>query len=176
MNKPQLVVVSFHNLNVNAVETNSGIFIGSHNAAHGWSSHHKTNSGFGSTTNATTTQCVSIVFDNDVVDAPINDADQFAVGVPLPAGPSAGAVSFHDINTNAIHTNSTISVGEVEQTGWSSHQKANSGVRGQKGINLTRGDFSAIIDNDVIDSPILDENWIPVAFGDVREGKRNVQG
>lgn len=68
------------------------------------------------------------------------------------------SIVFNQINMNGQDTNSTVSVGEVLQSGWSSHSKQNAGQVSGTGINNTINFFSSIIDNDFVDAPIHDQD------------------
>jgi hypothetical protein len=69
-------IVQFDRIMVNAMETNSGIFVGT-NTQYGWSSHSKTNaslmgiSGDGNDIGSN----LNIIYDNDGIDTPIDDRD-----------------------------------------------------------------------------------------------------
>lgn len=148
-------------LSVNSIESNSGVFIGTVIHADGWSSHSKTNAGFGNLSGAELSHCVGIVIDNDVIDTMIDDADQFLIqhaGRPAEGIHAGTGISLADINVNGMATNAALAVGEVEQTGWSSHSKRNAGVGGSKGINIARHGKSYVFDGDVVDAPIKHNN------------------
>jgi hypothetical protein len=69
-------MIAFDRIMVNAMETNSGIFVGT-NLQYGWSSHNKTNasisgiSGDGNELKAN----VNVIYDNDAIDTSIDDRD-----------------------------------------------------------------------------------------------------
>jgi hypothetical protein len=144
--------VVFNKLFVNVIETNSGIFIGVNNAI-GWSSLSKSNYGFGSASNCQLSGNISVVYDQDVVDAPIVDRKQIicrSQTEPL----SNTNVSFESVNANAMVTNCSISVGENEQIGWASHRKNNYGNGKHYGVNVLKKSVNTVEDNDHIDAPI----------------------
>lgn len=60
--------------------------------------------------------------------------------------------------------NCTVSIGENNQVGWSSHGKSNSSNSGLHGpnINVT----SIIYDNDEIDTPIMNNEFISIEQND----------
>lgn len=150
-------MISLDKLSVNSIESNSGVFIGTVIHADGWSSHSKSNAGFGSLSGVELSHCVGIVIDNDVIDTLIDDADQFLIhhgGCPAEGVHAGTGISLADINVNGMAANAAVAVGEVEQTGWSSHSKRNAGVGGSKGINITRDGKSYVFDGDIIDAPI----------------------
>lgn len=68
--------IEFDNINVNAIETTSGIFVGT-NTQLGWGAHSKSNHGFGSITGQFNfaIKAINIVMDDDVIDTPIDDRD-----------------------------------------------------------------------------------------------------
>ncbi|UUZ86313.1 hypothetical protein LJK88_24670 [Paenibacillus sp. P26] len=130
------VNIVFNKLYVNVIETNSGIFIGVNNAV-GWSSHSKSNYGLGSASNCHISGNVSVVQDQDFIDAPIIDRKQIISGTP-PEGLSNSHIDFESVNANAITTNSSISVGENDQTGWTAHRKTNYGNGKHYGLNVLK--------------------------------------
>jgi len=69
-------------------------------------------------------------------------------------------IGFGAINVNALNRNSSISVGEINQPGWSSHSKNNLGAGLLQGFNMVN-QISTILDNDVVDAPINDQDGIP---------------
>jgi hypothetical protein len=150
---PQQVVISFDKLSINSIEVNSGVFIISYINDNGWSSHRKTNNGFGAVGDSTVCGCVSVDYDNDVIDSPIQDSDHFTITNP-PIDPMNSVISFNEINVNGLENNSAISVGNMQQPGWSAHGKINAGVGGSTGILVSKHNSSGIFDNDYIDAPI----------------------
>ena len=145
-------VVVFNKMFVNAVETNSGIFVGVNNAI-GWSSHGKSNSGFGSASNCQISNSINVVNDQDVIDAPIEDRKQIIMHLPQETAANSN-VNFESINANALVRNSTISVGETSQTGWTAHHKTNYGNGKSYGLNVLKRLANCIDDKDYVDSPI----------------------
>jgi hypothetical protein len=69
------------------------------------------------------------------------------------------------ININSQNTNSTASIGENQQSGWTSNRKTNNGVGLQIGIITGTTDNTLIIDNDVIDGNMTDKDNIPSTQG-----------
>ena len=65
------------------------------------------------------------------------------------------------INVNSLNTNSTVSVGENQLSGWSSHRKTNNGVGIQVGIFTNSLNYTIIVDNDLADAQITDPDIIP---------------
>lgn len=155
---PSNTSVSLNNLNVNSVEVNSGIFIGATNMSYGWSSHSKANNGFGSFSNTTVTKSLSVIYDNDSIDSPIVDKKKFFVVKPEKKA-SKTDIQLTDINVNGLKTNAAISIGDVDQEGWSSHNKRNVGGGENNGINTSAYNHVKIIDNDQIDAPIQSSNF-----------------
>ncbi|MFC4075981.1 hypothetical protein [Salinithrix halophila] len=68
------MMVQFHSINVNAIETASGIFVGE-NFQNYWSSHNKSNAGFGGVIgwHNTVARNMNTVDDRDHIDTPIDD-------------------------------------------------------------------------------------------------------
>ncbi|MBT2659067.1 spore germination protein [Bacillus sp. ISL-18] len=65
------------------------------------------------------------------------------------------------INVNSLNTNATVSVGENQLSGWSSHRKTNNGVGIQVGIFANSLNYTIILDNDLADAQMLDPDIIP---------------
>jgi hypothetical protein len=144
--------VIFNKMFVNVIDTNSGIFIGVNNAL-GWSSHGKSNSGFGSASNCKVSGNIHVVYDQDVIDAPIEDLKNVVTHSSADSQLNSN-LHFKSINANTLLTNSTISVGENDQTAWSSHRKNNYGNGKTYGLNVLKHLVNSIKDNDWVDSPI----------------------
>ncbi|WP_058303357.1 hypothetical protein [Gorillibacterium timonense] len=83
MVRPRGIRIELGNINVNRIDSASGIFVGT-NAQWGWSSHGKSISGFGSVTGMLNrlSANVSVVYDNDLIDTPIDDRDVLAAPYP----------------------------------------------------------------------------------------------
>ncbi|UUZ86312.1 hypothetical protein LJK88_24665 [Paenibacillus sp. P26] len=75
----------------------------------------------------------------------------------------AVVVNFIAINVNTQNRDSTISIGEVVQSGWASHGKNNFGNGNMFGISAAANILNNIIDNDLVDSPIFDLQNAPTA-------------
>lgn len=161
---PSKAEVSLNNLTVNTVESNSGIFIGATNMSYGWSSHSKSNNGFGSFFNTKVTNSFCVIYDNDSIDAPIIDKKKFFVVKPK-ANPENADIHFADISVNGMSTNAAVSIGEVDQAGWSSHSKNNIGEGKNNGINTSAYNQVNIVDNDQMDAPIQNN----ISFGQNNE-------
>ncbi|WAH37228.1 hypothetical protein [Alicyclobacillus dauci] len=73
------VSVGFGNIIVNNINHTSGVFVGE-NLQFGWSAHMKVNQGFGYLMGYLNTAQINGVFiyDNDLIDAPINDYDMMS--------------------------------------------------------------------------------------------------
>lgn len=65
------------------------------------------------------------------------------------------------ININSQNTNTTASVGENQQSGWTSNRKTNNGFGVQVGLFQNTTNNTVIYDNDVIDGNMIDKNKIP---------------
>lgn len=81
--KKSNAMISFDKLSAGTVSSSSGIFNG-RNIQFGWSSHSKTNNGFGTMggNHNTMHNNLNIVFDNDQLDTPIDDRDIMWSPVP----------------------------------------------------------------------------------------------
>lgn len=73
------------------------------------------------------------------------------------------AINFVTINVNSLNRDATVAVGENNQPGWSTHGKAIFGNCQVFGISFTSNILTNVIDNDVIDSPINDQDNTPSA-------------
>lgn len=71
-------------------------------------------------------------------------------------------IIFNMINVNGQNGNGLVSIGQNQQNGWAAHSKQNMGVSMLWGVNYTVNNWSYILDNDVIDSPITD-NGVPIS-------------
>lgn len=70
------LILQFDKIFVNAMETNSGIFVGTNNQ-YAWNAHSKTNASISSISgdgNEFQNTC-NVIFDDDAVDTPIDDRD-----------------------------------------------------------------------------------------------------
>lgn len=67
------------------------------------------------------------------------------------------------INVNAQDKNATVSIGEVSQAGWTSHNKNNFGNGMFFGISAAPNNWVFIMDNDVLDMPVNDNDNVPSA-------------
>ena len=73
------------------------------------------------------------------------------------------AISFNigSININSQNTNTTASVGENQQSGWTSNRKTNNGFGVQAGLFQNTNNNIVIYDKDVNDGNMIDKNNIP---------------
>jgi hypothetical protein len=71
-------LIQFDSINVNVIESNSGIFIGT-NYQFCWNSHSKKNIAFGELSGHSNIiqQNMNLLCDNDLIDTPIDDRDLF---------------------------------------------------------------------------------------------------
>lgn len=75
----------------------------------------------------------------------------------------AFSVNFVAINVYTINRDATVSVGEVNQPGWNANGKSMFGNAQVFGISLNANIFNNFMDQDIIDSPISDQDLIPSA-------------
>ncbi|WP_059172537.1 hypothetical protein [Bacillus sp. FJAT-27445] len=138
-------------IDVNSIDTASGIFVGI-NYANNWSSHRKTNYGFGSMSNSQISGNYSYVIDNDLVDTPIN-SNAFSI---IERGPNSSLnhVDVVGINVNVLDSCAALTVGENDLNGWSSHSKRNAGQGRMIGNIQNERNATYISDQDIIDSQI----------------------
>lgn len=141
------------NITVNFIQNSSGIFVGT-NYAHGWSTNSKINNGFGSSKGSDHRCSINFVYDNDIIDTPIEDVKTIILNQqPREGIPVNQNIDFHSIDVNAVNINSSISIGENNQAGWSSHRKSNFGTQ-MIGESIIENSTNTIIDNDIIDTAI----------------------
>ncbi|HHY74781.1 MAG TPA: hypothetical protein GX497_16455 [Bacillus bacterium] len=73
------------------------------------------------------------------------------------------AINFVSVVVNAQNRNSTISMGEVLQSNWNSHQKSNFGIGFSVGNTAEFNNIINILDSDLIDMPLQDSDVVPSA-------------
>ncbi|NSL50923.1 hypothetical protein [Calidifontibacillus erzurumensis] len=71
------------------------------------------------------------------------------------------SINFVSIIINSQDTNATVSMGEVTQSGWNSHQKQNLGNGIYYGNTASPNNVINILDNDFIDMPVHDNDLVP---------------
>lgn len=72
----QTEAVCFNNININAVETNAGVFIGN-NYQYFWASHSKRNEGFGDAQGKNiVVRPFNILIDNDLIDQTLREGSR----------------------------------------------------------------------------------------------------
>ncbi|RHW41636.1 hypothetical protein D1B31_07925 [Neobacillus notoginsengisoli] len=142
-------------INVNSIDTASGIFVGV-NYANNWSSHRKTNYGFGSVGSSRISNNFSFVIDNDLVDTPINSN---AVSI-MERGQNINQnqVDVVGINVNVLDSCAALTVGENDLNGWSSHSKRNAGQGRMIGKIQNQNNTMILSDEDLIDSQMTHIN------------------
>jgi|LSQX01.3.fsa_nt_gb hypothetical protein len=154
--------INFGALTIYHLRSSCGVFMGTNNAT-SWSAHTKSNSGLGSVSDGIVSNNINIVFDNDVIDSPIDDRDIVISNTTCSDKKSGGltAINFDSIDAITVTSNSSISIGENRQDGWDSHSKMNFGNGSFVGSTLAEGNVSLLVDNDLIDSPINDQDFKP---------------
>ncbi|NSL50924.1 spore germination protein [Calidifontibacillus erzurumensis] len=141
-------------IQVESIESASGIFISQMNIVKGWHSQEKNNYGFGDFGDQNVIEnCISIVSDDDFIDAPMND-NSIIIEKKLKPQNTNTDISLGDIQVETMDTNSSITIGDSLQTGWRSQSKINSGIGDFIGDNLTKNNRIFLYDNDIIDSPV----------------------
>ncbi|MBS4193740.1 hypothetical protein [Lederbergia citri] len=159
-------------ITVQSVDTTSGIFIGINNV-NNWSSFSKNNNGFGSLNSSQAYRNVNVVFDNDLVDFPVeknflkhlhankevknDEICEIDTGKNDTVGPvkkrrEIGKIDVEQINVNSLFTNAAISIGENILNYWSSHGKHNESNGKATGLTQYKLNTNIIIDNDVVDA------------------------
>ena len=156
------IQINFGTLTIYHLRSSCGVFMGT-NCANGWSAHTKSNSGMGSVSDGIVSNNINIVFDNDVIDSPIDDRDIIISNTTCADKNNGGttAINFDSIDAITVTSNSSISIGENCQNGWDSHSKINFGNGSFIGSTLAEGNVNLLVDNDLVDSPINDQDFKP---------------
>ncbi len=108
-------------------------------------------------------QNINLVYDNDLVDSPIDDRD-FIVDNDMCFSPKVKEttnISFDQVNVTSLSSNAAVSVGNNKQSGWDAHGKSNTGIGLYYDDSLTCNNISVIDDADIIDSPVNDQDFKP---------------
>lgn len=149
--------IQLGNIHVNTIQSTSGIFISQTNFANGWKSQSKSNSGFGDIAgdNSKLENCIFIVSDDDVIDSSTEDNSVLIEKNVNPANNDT-MIQFNGIEVELQSTNSTISIGDSIQTGWTSKNKSNEGNGLFSGENTIAHNKILINDRDIVDAPIND--------------------
>lgn len=152
---PEIVV------KVGAISDNSGVYISNQNVILGISNHSKTNSGIGSidSHNALLGN-LSIVYDNDGIDTPIDDRDVKIYQSQPDASEKMTQIAFDSIQVLSISQNSGVFVGDVKITGLDSHAKQNLARGATSGNqNVEAKNVNYIEDADFVDGVIFDQDF-----------------
>jgi hypothetical protein len=162
MNQSLLQLTVNGSIHVNTIQRNSGIFIGEHNTATGWSAHGKTNSAFGPVGHANFIfKNLSLVIDPDLIDTPIDDRDQH-LWLENSADGQVSAnsnIQIETVNVNAMVQNAGIFMGNTCINGMEAHEKDNYGAGEVYGANnLSVGNLNHNFDPDLIDAVINDQD------------------
>lgn len=146
-------------LQVDNIQSCSGIFISGQNVIYGWSAHSKANTGFGSLGSSNVVQRnLTVLQDPDQIDTPIDDRDVH-VFTQANARPQVTNIGFQSMNVSTMQQNAGVFVGEGNITGWDQHQKTNKGLGDVYGHH--NGEFANVsinFDHDLIDAPINDQD------------------
>jgi hypothetical protein len=162
MNQSSIQLTITGSIRVNNIQRNSGIFIGEHNTATGWSAHGKTNSAFGPVGHANFIfKNLSLVIDPDLIDTPIDDRDQHLWLENSADGPVAANsnIQIETVNVNAMVQNAGVFMGNTCINGMEAHEKDNYGAGEVYGANnLSVGNINQNFDSDLIDAVINDQD------------------
>lgn len=165
MNRQQACVI-FRHIAVQSIESSSGIFIGTNQAA-GWRSIEKSNQGFGSLQNAILKNTVNTVYDTDAVDAAFRDATYVSL-TEAASQQQQCAVEFGAIQTNALNNGSVFGLGDNKQLGWRSARKNNYGNGKHVGSNVSSHTINFTMDNDLMDGVFQGEGKLLDTSGVVK--------
>jgi hypothetical protein len=161
MSQPSLSLTITGAISVNSIQRNSGIFIGEHNTAIGWSAHGKSNTAFGPIGQANLiSQNFALLIDPDLIDTPIDDRDQHLWFEESSDATSANTnIQINAVNVNAMTQNAGIFMGNTQINGMDAHEKNNYGAGGVYGANnLSIGNVNQNDDTDLIDAIINDQD------------------
>lgn len=154
------------NIQVQNISDCSGVFISSSNVMHGWSSHSKSNNGFGSIGASNLVERnVNIVYDPDYLDTPIDDRDNYTLIQNDRTESSDQFIGFDKIVVNSITSNSGIFVGKSNLNGLDRNSKENIGYGSMTGNgSVSLGNQTIVSDEDIIDGVINDQDTKNGAF------------
>lgn len=143
---------TFGDLNINFIESSSGIFIGETHA-NNWSVKEKSNQGVGELSDVQIERVFTILQDNDNMDMTTNMGNNVLVkrGQPKETALTKIDVKVNGININNLSINSTVAIGENQQDVWRSESKSNFGSGQYIGYNNVRGQITHLDDRDVVD-------------------------
>lgn len=159
------VQIVFDQIKVTSIESSSGIFVGTTNRANGWSSQSKRNYGFGRAGDGNTIESrLNLVYDNDFIDSPMDDR-QITIDNSKKEPGNNTSIHFNSINVQQLDENCTVSIGESAQNGWSTKDKNNYGNGDFYGKTILPNNRSIIYDNDIMDSPIKDNDYVRTQTG-----------
>lgn len=89
--------------------------------------------------------------------------------------PQNNIVTFNSILVNSVYTNSGIFVGTNSQVNWNSNNHNKSGFGSVLGArNVVSHAFNIFMDNDVIDTPIITNNYNGAELPPGIKGKNNI--
>lgn len=145
----QQACVIFRQITVQSIESSSGIFIGTNQAA-GWRSIEKSNQGFGTVQDAILKNTMNAVYDTDAMDATFRDATYVSL-TEAASQQQQCAVDFNTIQTNALNNGSVFGLGDNKQLGWRSARKSNYGNGKHVGSNVSAHTVNFTMDNDTMD-------------------------
>lgn len=148
--------VMVNQISVNSIDTASGIFVGT-NYANNWSSHRKSNYGFGSLSHSQASNNYSQVIDNDLVDTPINSQSYLLMDQQM-SGNNNNQLDIGEININVLDSNAALTIGDNSLNGWSSHSKRNAGQGKLIGAINNTDNKNSVTDSDLVDTTISNSN------------------
>ncbi|MEB3103588.1 hypothetical protein [Ferviditalea candida] len=161
------------NISVQTISSQSGIFIAERNIAVGWSSHRKFNTIFATISGRSNKiyNNLSIVYDPDFIDTPIDDRDTHIVLTKDSAGKEK-VTNIHadSIHVNSISQNSSLLIGDGQITGMDSHSKINYAQGSVLGnYNQSTLNTNMNFDSDLIDATINDQD-VKIAYAANKQG------
>ncbi|MFB5188877.1 hypothetical protein [Alicyclobacillus fastidiosus] len=148
-------------INVGTITSGSGVYVAQRNLVLGVSSHVKSNNGLGTIgSNNLLRGNISVVYDSDFIDTPIDDRDiKIYQENQTSSTTETTQVGFDSINVATLSQNSGIFVGDVKVTGLDAHSKQNNATGTTYGHrNVDMQNLNYVYDSDAIDTPIHDQD------------------
>ncbi|GGJ10650.1 hypothetical protein GCM10010885_19830 [Alicyclobacillus cellulosilyticus] len=146
-------------IQVQNMQSCSGVLVGGQNIVYGWSAHSKSNAGFGTLESSNLVyKLLTLVSDPDTLDTPIDDRDVH-VFTKVYRSPPVTHIGLHALNVNMMQQNAGVFVGDADINGWDQHQKTNKGHGDTYGHhNGQVRNVQVNFDPDVVDTPVADQD------------------
>ncbi|WDL96854.1 hypothetical protein [Alicyclobacillus sp. ALC3] len=147
------------NLTIQTISGNAGVYFGNQNISVGVSSHSKSNNAVGSVNGGSHFfKNLSVVYDPDVIDTPIDDRD-VRIFAPQQTASNVLNAQIDGINIATVNQNAGVFIGETTITGFDSHEKDNYGFAPSYGNHIySHANSSLVYDPDIVDALIDDRD------------------